>query len=457
MQVRINRQLEKFNEVSHRQGKRAWMNTIKTMPKVIKALCLLGFIMIIAMIGQLLLSSSLLNFSKKIADFIGGLLSVSKPLVQQNAYAIFVWVYYVFCAALYVFTLRAVHTIASRLWARKLSRVGLENSLFETPRLRSVKKHKNPKQARKGWLVYRFAPLGLSDDDFKKKSSRFSGVFHGQIGECSFTDNRKYIEVEVLPWKMVAPAVFKLFESHEQRENMVNMLGFASLIVGAPNGGKTYCMLTLAANYAAEGYTIIWLNRKGADVDEFRECANYYEADEVVAGWKTVFERLRRRERHEESEAEKQQKFLLVFDEYQSHVSRLGKEKTAFLQEFMSYIAMSRSLGFKTLIGSQAAYSEDMPKGARDMFSNIIAMGNLAKTQRAMYYEANIIEQLAPARQQGEGNIYHAADNSVEKVTVEPMADENAIMRQIADALNRPMLLSLSIEEDAQAKLLELI
>lgn len=192
-------------------------------------------------------------------------------------------------------------------------------------------------------------------------------------------------------------------------------------------------------------------------MDEFRECANYYEADEVVSGWNAVFERLCRRERHEEKETEKQQRFLLVFDEYQSHVSRLGKEKTAFFQEFMSYIAMSRSLGFKTLIGSQSAYIQDFPNGTRDIFSNIIAMGNLAKTQKSMYLEAGIIEQLAPARQQGEGNIYHAADNSVEKVMVAPMAGKAAIMRLITDALNRPVFLPQSDEEDTQAKLLELI
>ncbi len=138
----------------------------------------------------------------------------------------------------------------------------------------------------------------------------------------------------------------------------------------------------------------------------------------------------------------------MVFDEYQSYVARLcSKEKAAFLQEFMSYIAMSRSLGFKTLIGSQAAYSEDMPKGTRDMFSNIISMGNLAKIQKAMYFESDIIEQLAPVRQQGEGNIYHAADNSVEKVMVSQMADETAIMQLIANALNRPIFLSQSCEE----------
>ncbi len=421
---------------------------IKTMPRSVKALCLLVLIIAFAMIGKLLLFPALLDFSEKIADSICDFLSIPAPLVQEKTYNIFVWAYYVLCAALYVFILWAIHTIVSWLWARKLSRVGLENSRYETPRLRSIKKHKNKKRAYMGWLVYRFAPLGLSDDDFTKKSARLSGVFHGQIGECRFTDNRKYIEVEVLPWRMVVPTVFKLFESQEHRENIANMLGFASLIVGAPNGGKTYCMLTLAANYAAEGYTLIWLNRKGADVDEFRGCANYFEADEVVAGWKAVFERLRRRERHEESKAEKQQKFLLVFDEYQSHVARLGvKEKAAFLQEFMSYIAMSRSLGFKTLIGSQAAYSEDMPKGARDMFNNTIAMGNLAKTQKALYFESVIIEQLTPVRQQGEGNIYHAADNSVDKVRVAPMADEATIMRLIADALNRPVVLPHSCED----------
>lgn len=112
---------------------------------------------------------------------------------------------------------------------------------------------------------------------------------------------------------------------------------------------------------------------------------------------------------------------------------------------------MSRSLGFKTLIGSQAAYSEDMPRGARDMFSNIIAMGNLAKTQKAMYFEADIIEQLAPVRQQGDGNIYHAADNSVEKVMVAQMDEETAIMQLIANALNSPIFLPQSCEEETRS------
>jgi len=411
---------------------------IKTMPKAVKVLSLLVLIVVIAMIGQPLLSSTLLNYSRKVADFIGNFTTTTS--LQEKTYAVFVWAYFALCAAIYCFLLWVIKTIIDRIWARRLARVGLENSRGETPRLRSVKKHKNKMLSHKGWIVYRFVSLGLSDEDFTRKSGRLSGIFRGRIRECSFTDNMKYIEIEVLPWRDVVPVIFQFFDSAVHRKEMIAMLGFASLIVGAPNGGKTYCMLTLAANYAAEGYTIVWLNRKGADVDEFRECANYFEADEVMAGWKIVFERLRRRERHEESKEEKQQKFLLVFDEYQSHVSRIGKDKAAFLQEFMSYIAMSRSLGFKTLIGSQSAYAEDMPK-ARDMFSNTIAMSNLSKTQKAMYFETDIIEQLAPVRQQGEGNIYHAADNSVEKIVVAPMADETAIMRLIEDALNRPIFL----------------
>ncbi len=425
---------------------------IKTIPKTIKALCLLLIVMIVTITGQSLLSSTILKLSEKVAYFIYDFFSVGAPNLQENIYNLFMWAYYSFCVALYFLVLRAINIIVSRLWTRNLSRVGLENSQFETPQLRSVKKHKNKKRALKGWLVYRFAPLGLSDIDFTKKAARLSGIFHGKIGECSFTNNRKHVEVEVLPWNKVVPTVFRLFKVHEQRENLVNMLGFASLLVGAPNGGKTYCMLTLAANYAAEGYTLIWLNRKGADVDSFRSCANYFESDEVATGWKEVFERIRHREQHQERENEKQQKFLLVFDEYQSHVARLGsKEKTTFLQEFISYIAMSRSLCFKTLIGSQAAYSDDMPKGARDMFSNIIAMGNLAKTQKAMYFDADIVEQLAPIRRQGDGNIYHAADNTVEKVMVAQMAEEDVIMRLITEALNRPIFLPQNSDEDTKA------
>jgi hypothetical protein len=428
---------------------------LKTMPKVVKALCLLVLIVVIAMIGQTLLSSALLNCSKKVADIICNFTTTPSLLLQEKTYTVLVRVYFALCVVMYCFIIWVIKTLVGSIWARRLARVGLENSRGETPHLRSVKKHKNKILAHKGWIVYRFVSLGLSDEDFTRRSGRLSGIFRGRIWKCRFTDNMKYIEVEVLPWRKVVPIVFQLLNSPEDHKRLEDMLGFASLIVGAPNGGKTYCLLTLAANYAGidagEKYTLIWLNRKGADVDEFRECTNYFEADEVLAGWKIVFERLRRRERHEENEAERKQKFLLVFDEYQSYVARLGsKEKTAFLQEFMSYIAMSRSLGFKTLIGSQSAYSEDMPK-ARDLFHNIIAMGNLPKIQKAMYFEADIVEQLAPVRHQGGGNIYHAADNSVEKVNVAPMSDEAAVMRLIADALNKPIFLPQSDKDGIQA------
>jgi hypothetical protein len=418
---------------------------IKTIPKAVKALCLLVLIAVIAKIGQPLLSYTLLNYSGKAAGFIGNFTTI--PSLQEKTYTVFLLAYYALCAAIYGFLLWVIKTLIDRIWTRRLARVGLENSRGETPRLRSVKKHKNKMLSRKGWIVYRFVSLGLSDEDFARKSKRLSGIFRGRIGECGYTDNRKYVEVEVWPWRAVVPVIFQYFNSDVHRKEMIAMLGFASLVLGAPNGGKTYCMLTIAANYAAEGYSIVWLNRKGADVDEFRDCENYFEADNVMTGWKRAYERLRRRERHEESEEEKQQKFLLVFDEYQSHVSRIGKEKAVFLQEFMSYIAMSRSLGFKTLIGSQSAYAEDMPK-ARDLFSNMIIMGNISKTQKAMYFESDIIEQLIHARNQGEGNIYHAADYSVEKIKVAPMADDAAIMRLIADALNRPVFLPQSGEEN---------
>lgn len=410
---------------------------MKTIPKSIKFLLSVLIAIILMMAGRQLLSTALLTLSEKTASIVA--IFLSSPLLQENIHFAFVVIYYCFGVVLFIIFLRAKKIIKNRYWERRLTRVGLVNTDGESPRLYSVCKHNNKQLSDNGWLVYRFVPIGLSEGDFIKRSARLCGVFRGRVGQCSFTDNMKYIEIEVLPWRAIMPITIQLFDSFEERKAMVDMLGFASLIVGAPNGGKTYCMLTLAANYAAEGYTIIWLNRKGADVEEFRGCANYFEAEEASTGWKKVFERLRRRECHEENEAEKQQKFLLVFDEYQSHVSRLGKEKTVFLNEFASFISMSRSLGFKTLIGTQAAYSEDMPKGARDMFSSTIAMGNLSKTQKSMYYETDIIEQLFPIRKQGGGNIYHMANNSIEKIMVAPMADENAINRLIVDALNRPL------------------
>jgi hypothetical protein len=420
---------------------------IKTLPKAIKLLGSFVIALIAAGVGWRFAASPLLSLSAKVSTFLTKYLPNPPPLEKIDT--AFRLLFLLLCVALYIFILWAGITIVAWVWVQRFKRIGLTNPQGETPRKKYVRKHKNNALAAKGWIAYGFAPFGLSRDDFFNKSGRLVGIFRGKIGLVDFTHDKKFVEVEILPWRKIVPYVFQLFDTTERRQTLIRELGFASLVVGAPNGGKTYCMLTLAANYAAEDYTIVWLNRKGADVEAFRGCPNYYEADYTATGWQKIFERLRLRERHEESEIEKSQKFLLVFDEYQSYVARLdNKEKATFLQGFMTYIAMSRSLGFKTLIGTQAAYSEDMPKGARDMFANIIMMGNLAKTAKGMYLEADMTAQVVPVRQQGGGNIYHAADNSIEPLQVAPMVDEATIMRLIAEALNRPLFLTQNVEDD---------
>ena len=406
---------------------------LRTMPKSIKIFLLFLIAIVIALVFWWLYSSVFIGLVERGVAFTS--LSYSKEQISTFTF----WVYSISWFVLAIVVLLVVQRFTAWRWFHRLGRIGLYNSDMEVPTLHSIRGHRDRKKRREGWQIYRFKFCGVSDDDFTDKKGRLSGICRGRIGEITYSRNYKFIEVETHPYKAIKPFVIRYSDNSVYRQNLIDRLGFATLVVGAPNGGKTYCLLTLTSNY--KGYTIVYLNTKGHDVDKLRGCLNYYEGFEaVLEGWNSIFSRLKRREMREETEAEREQKILLVFDEFQATVGRMDKKRREeFFKEFMTYIAMSRSLGFKTLIGSQGAYSDTFGgHGVRDMFSTIIAMGNLQKTAKQMLFEAEIASQLVPARRQGQGNIFHQADNSVEPIMVERM-DEQAVFSFIVDALNRPL------------------
>lgn len=173
------------------------------------------------------------------------------------------------------------------------------------------------------------------------------------------------------------------------------------LIIGATGSGKTYAAKLLLGRIAAhipEAKAILCDYK----ADDFRFLSGspcYYEFDGCTEGLNAFYAAFQARQRGDNPSRSLR---LLMFDEWASYVSMLDKKDAEEAKRKLATLLMlGRSFNFHVLVSQQRADAAYFST-ARDNFNIVVALGNLSRESRDMFF-SGFKDELGPVRQVGEG------------------------------------------------------
>ena len=173
------------------------------------------------------------------------------------------------------------------------------------------------------------------------------------------------------------------------------------LCIGATGTGKSYAtMLTLGriANHIPEA-KIILCDYKHDDFKFLEGAKRYYYFDGCTEGLNVFFQEFQNRQEGADLSRDFR---MLVFDEWAAYISMLDKKAAEEAKRKLSTLLMlSRSFNCHILVSQQRADAAYFST-ARDNFNVVIALGNLSKESRDMFF-SGFKEEMKPVRNLGEG------------------------------------------------------
>ena len=173
------------------------------------------------------------------------------------------------------------------------------------------------------------------------------------------------------------------------------------LVVGATGSGKTYgAMLILGriVNHVPEA-KITLCDYKHDDFKFLDGAKGYYHFDGCTEGLNVFFQEFQKRQEGTDSSRDFR---MLVFDEWASYISMLDKKAAENAKQKLSTLLMlGRSFHCHVLVSQQRADAAYFST-ARDNFNVVIALGNLSKESRDMFF-SGFKEEMKPVRNLGEG------------------------------------------------------
>lgn len=173
------------------------------------------------------------------------------------------------------------------------------------------------------------------------------------------------------------------------------------LVVGATGSGKTYAVKLLLGRvncYIPDG-KIILCDYKHDDFRFLDGAPRYYAFDRCAEGLNTFYTAFAARQSGENLSRSFR---MLVFDEWASYVSMLEKKEAEDAKRKLATLLMlGRSFNFHVLVSQQRADAAYFST-ARDNFSIILALGNLSKESRDMFF-GGFKDELKPVKHLGEG------------------------------------------------------
>ena len=173
------------------------------------------------------------------------------------------------------------------------------------------------------------------------------------------------------------------------------------LVVGATGSGKTYgVMLILGriANHIPEAKLIL-CDYKHDDFKFLDGTKRYYSFDGCTEGLNVFFQEFQKRQEGTDLSRDFR---MLVFDEWASYISMLDKKAAEEAKRKLSTLLMlGRSFNCHVLVSQQRADAAYFST-ARDNFNVVIALGNLSKESRDMFF-SGFKDEMKPVRNLGEG------------------------------------------------------
>lgn len=173
------------------------------------------------------------------------------------------------------------------------------------------------------------------------------------------------------------------------------------LVVGATGSGKTYAVKLLLGRIAKHlpEAKITLCDYKHDDFRFLDGCMRYFWFDRCAEGLNSFYKCFQERQKGNDSSRSFR---LLVFDEWASFIAMQEKRETEESKRKLSTLLMlGRSFNCHVLVSQQRADASYFST-ARDNFSVIVALGNLSKESRDMFF-SGFKDEMEPVRKIGEG------------------------------------------------------
>ena len=173
------------------------------------------------------------------------------------------------------------------------------------------------------------------------------------------------------------------------------------LVVGATGSGKTYGVMLILGRIANHipGARITLCDYKHDDFKFLDEAERYFYFDGCMEGLNLFFQEFQKRQEGTDSSRDFR---MLVFDEWASFISMLDKKAAEEAKRKLSTLLMlGRSFHCHVLVSQQRADAAYFST-ARDNFNVVIALGNLSKESRDMFF-SGFKDEMKPVRNLGEG------------------------------------------------------
>lgn len=172
------------------------------------------------------------------------------------------------------------------------------------------------------------------------------------------------------------------------------------LVFGSTGSGKTYFVKLLLGRIGLyiSGAIVILCDFKADDFKFAANRQNYYSFKDCTEGLDRFYNIFQARQQG----IDKSRTFvLLVFDEWASYLNMLDKkEAEAAKAKLATLLMLGRSFNVHVLISQQRADAEYFAK-SRDNFSVVIALGNISKESKQMFFSEYKDEMLPCKRGEG--------------------------------------------------------
>lgn len=204
------------------------------------------------------------------------------------------------------------------------------------------------------------------------------------------------------------------------------------VIFGSTGSGKTYFAKLLLARIGLHlpKAIITVCDFKADDFKFLSDSPNYYGFMECTEGLNRFFEMFTARQSGEDTCRDF---CMLCFDEWSSYLNILDKKEAESAKNKLATLLMlGRSFNVHVCISQQRADSTYFSNGARDCLSVVIALGNISKESKQMFFSEFKDEMLPCGR--GEGHVlFNGAD--LKRIIVPTVNNQRKLEYYIRKAL----------------------
>lgn len=204
------------------------------------------------------------------------------------------------------------------------------------------------------------------------------------------------------------------------------------VVFGSTGSGKTYFSKILLGRIGLHlpKAIVTVCDFKADDFKFLFDSPNYYAFMECTNGFNRFFDMFTARQSGEDTCRDFR---MLFFDEWASYLNMLDKKEAELAKSKLATLLMlGRSFNVHVCISQQRADSTYFSNGARDNFSVVLALSNISKESKQMFFSEFKDEMLPCGR--GEGYVmFNGAD--LKRMVVPTIRDEQKLEYYIRQAL----------------------